>query len=56
MEICELCGGTLIFLEVMGDLLHFKCQNCGIQVNVPATPSQSDSEKEEEEEEEDGES
>ena len=50
MEICELCGGTLVPMGALGSLLHFKCQNCGIQVNLPALPSSDEDEEEDENE------
>lgn len=27
--LCALCGGALRFLGALGELLHYRCRNCG---------------------------
>ena len=47
---CELCGGTLNLLGVLGDKEHYNCQQCGAEFSVnlarrtfnPAIPEKED--------------
>ena len=45
---CQLCGGPLIYLGILGQLIHSRCRNCGMQFSHPV----EDGEIEEEEEDE----
>ena len=35
-DACQMCGGPLVELGVLGDLRHLRCRNCGAQFSRPA--------------------
>lgn len=34
---CSMCCGTLFLLGQLGNLVHFRCRDCGMQCSVPAS-------------------
>ncbi len=39
---CSLCGGTLITLGVLGNLLHCQCRDCGMSFSVDVDDYEND--------------
>lgn len=39
---CEACGGHLEFLGELGDTAHFRCVQCGLVQNRPASCMEPD--------------
>ena len=35
MRLCKLCGGFLIVLGILGRLIHYRCESCGMQFSKP---------------------
>lgn len=33
---CHACGGPLVYLGVLGTLVHFRCRDCGLMQDCPA--------------------
>ena len=31
---CQICNGTLNLLGILGDRVHFNCQNCGMEESL----------------------
>ena len=31
---CEICNGTLNLLRILGNKVHFNCQNCGMEESL----------------------
>ena len=31
---CEICNGTLNLLGILGNKVHFNCQNCGMEESL----------------------
>jgi hypothetical protein len=31
---CEICNGTLNLLGILGERVHFNCQNCGMEESL----------------------
>jgi hypothetical protein len=34
--LCEICSGALMLLGRLGDLVHFRCQDCGLDQSITA--------------------
>jgi hypothetical protein len=39
---CQLCGGPVLILGYLGNLLHTECRDCGMQFSCPADQDQDD--------------
>lgn len=35
-DMCSMCGGQLAFLGQLGNTMHFRCINCGMDYSRPA--------------------
>jgi hypothetical protein len=35
---CSLCGGDLVWMGNLGNRMHFRCRNCGIDSSSEVTP------------------
>jgi hypothetical protein len=41
---CDLCGGPLGILGVLGNTEHIQCRDCGAEFSRPAAPPEEDEE------------
>lgn len=39
---CGACGGLLVLLGRLGNLIHARCQACGLDQAQPAEPQEAD--------------
>lgn len=46
MRECELCGGPLVVLGVLGNVAHCRCRDCGAQCSEVYCPESMDMEME----------
>lgn len=38
--ICQLCGGVLVLLGLLGNLAWFRCRQCGMEFSKRLTPEE----------------
>jgi tRNA(Ile2) C34 agmatinyltransferase TiaS len=44
MPECSTCGGPLVEMGALGNLMHYRCRNCGLEYHepIPVEPEEVD--------------